>query len=202
MNVDKIVNALNKMYAELYSSRKFCENCDACDLKGGEKFDFAVKVGKNYGDKLKVLVIGKESKEKHTNVGTTESFEVQKNQHYRRTYDILNYLINDVPIDNYNGYKHISEKEISTLNAFFALTNHYHCYFGKKAHSRSSSNCMWYHCAGIVKQEIEILNPDVIIIQAGWAAKESTDLNDLEKILPIEKGNLHKAPERRVRHSD
>lgn len=188
MNVDKIKTTLNEMYVSIYKNCKFCEGCDAVNRKKEASIihDRAVKIGTKYGEKLKVLIIGKESKSMHSETGETESFETQNNQHYRRTYDILNYLINDISLDSYDGYHHVSENELSTLNAFFALTNHYHCSFGENAHSKQSSNCMWYHCAEIVKKEIEILDPDIIVIQAGWSAKKNTRKSDIERIIPTD----------------
>lgn len=192
MNVNKIKTALNEMYASVYQSCTFCKDCDACKLYNEESIihDCAVKIGEKYGEKLKVLLLEKESKTMHNETGETEAFETQNNQHYKRTYDILNYLINDISIDSYDGYHHVSENELSTLNKFFALTNHYHCSFGKNAHSKKSSNCMWYHCAEIVKKEIEILDPDLIVIQSGWSAKENTNISDIECIAPNDNNKL------------
>ena len=33
---------------------------------------------------------------------------------------------------------------------------------------------MWGNCAAIVRQEIAVLQPEVIVIQAGWSAREKT----------------------------
>ena len=190
--MQQIRERLEKELKNLFEG-EVCRNCDAskysCEKDAVCK-DHAVKIGRKYGEKIKVLIIGKESKCKHCSVQEPENFETQNNQHYRRTYDILNYLINDVDIEEYNGYQHVSEKKLSNLHEYFALTNQYHCFFGTKAHGRKTFGNMWDSCAKIVQKEIEILDPDIIVIQEAWSTKNGAE-KYIQKLLKPEE-NLKK----------
>lgn len=158
-----------------------------------------LKIGKRYGEKAKILFIGKENKNRSAGLtpAEPESFLTQKNQHYNRTRFILSALLGECDEDavsKYDGYAFASPND-DTLHRYFALTNHYHCVFKQKADARQyhgikANNTMWYNCVEIVRKEIEILEPDVIVIQSGWSVKENA-LTDIKKYFN-EKWDLRK----------
>ncbi len=197
-----IVNELNSIEMKLkdmYDEHFCCDGRCKCFNDCSKKMDFDyessiicnrnLKVGKYYGEKTKVLFIGKENTHRSESLTPVEpeSFLTQKNQHYKRTKFMLSAFLdecNEADINNYDGYNFTSSNE-DTLHKYFALTNHYHCAYKKKAdankyHGITSDNTMWYNCVEIVRKEIEILEPDVVVIQSGWSAKEKA-LKDIRK---------------------
>ena len=160
---------------------KAAEGIDAIATSEYSFFDDrCARIGKNYGlpGIPKIVFIGKESRCKHTETTAPEDFEEQKNQHYSRTRGILAALLGmteRIETDR-KLYWFPSENASGTykLHRIFALTNHYHCAFKKteKAHGVRSTDGMWYNCAEIVKKELKILNPDIVVIQAGWSTKQ------------------------------
>lgn len=197
--INSISSAMKEMYDGKFLCNGKCESFGDCSKK--MEFDSEssiicnrnLKVGKQYGDLTKILFIGKENTNRSTELTPVEpaSFITQTNQHYRRTKFILSALLgkcDEDDINNYDGYNFTSQNE-DTLHNYFALTNHYHCAFKKKVdadkyHGIKSSNTMWYNCVEIVRKEIEILEPDVVVIQSGWAAKENA-LKDIRKYFSV-----------------
>ncbi len=193
--LNRIELKMKEMYDEQFDCNGKCKCFDDCSKK--MKFDFEssiicnrnLKVGNRYGEKTKILFIGKENTNRSTSLIPVmpANFITQTNQHYKRTKFILSALLSECDeddINNYDGYAFISKNE-ETLHKYFALTNHYHCAFKKKVdadkyHGIESNNTMWYNCVEIVRREIEILEPDVIVIQSGWSAKEKC-LKDISR---------------------
>lgn len=186
---------LKEMYDEQFNCNGKCKCFGDCSKEMDFDFESSIicnrnlKVGKLYGKKTRILFIGKENTNRSTSLTPVEpeSFLTQKNQHYKRTKFMLSALLgecNEEDINNYDGYNFISPHE-DTLHKYFALTNHYHCAFKKnvdacKCHGIKCNNAMWYNCVEIVRKEIEILEPDVIVIQSGWSAKGKA-LTDIRK---------------------
>lgn len=188
--MNKYINCLSKMYNHHYSNDGKCDCVEECKnsicYNNVAYHDNSiicnknVKVGIEYGSNKypKVLIIGKEPTNSQIVIEEPASFFNQKNQHYKRTFAILCKLIFGCQIDDYNGYNESEGNRkdyIKIANKYFALTNHYHCAYKKsvKKHGIKCSDVMWDNCAEIVKKEINILQPDIIVIQAGWTANSS-----------------------------
>lgn len=163
---------------------KAAEEIDAISKSDYSFFDdCCAKIGENYGLSgiPKIVFIGKESTCKHTETTVPENFEEQKNQHYRRTRAILAALLGitdeiEVGSEIYS-FRPENSSDTYKLHTIFSLTNHYHCAFKKtkKAHGVRSTYVMWDKCTEIVKKELKILNPDIVVIQAGWSTKQGAD---------------------------
>jgi uracil-DNA glycosylase len=148
----------------------------------------SAKVGKNYSrEKTKIVFIGKEDVSSIKEPEEPASFTDTKNQHYRGTKLILAALLGYCTIDNItNKEKYIVGEE--SLHERFSLTNHYHCTFKTtkqlgKRHGIKNSDAMWDNCAKIVKKELELLSPNIVVIQSGWSArKKSTPESRIEGV--------------------
>ncbi len=189
---------LKKMYdGRFHESKCACfEECKSDDYDKDCSFicNKSAKIGKNYPkESIKILFVGKEDVSRLEETCETGSFADTKNQHYRGTKFVLAALLGYCEVsDITNKEKFVVGEE--SLHERFALTNHYHCAFKTrnqqgKRHGIKSTNIMWYHCAEIVRQEIKILCPDVVVIQAGWSAREKTPvqsrLNDIKNYFDV-----------------
>lgn len=193
---DNYVCELHKAYSEKCFPNGRCpyfEECskgrsynEECSIISNQN----VKIGEEYGKCYpKILFIGKEntSRTPFDEIGRPADFIEQKNQHYVRTKFILAALLGSISkeqISEYNGYDHPEIKEEKELCKKFALTNHYHCAFKKdnKNHGIKVTDTMWDNCAKITAQEIEVLEPDIIVIQGGWSAKDKHTANKMNGI--------------------
>jgi uracil-DNA glycosylase len=108
-------------------------------------------------------------------VGAPADFTEVSNQHYRATKHILGALLGCCDVSDVTNKAHTVRSE-DTLSKRFAMTNHYHCAFRQsdKKHGVRTTDFMWENCAEIVRLELEILKPHVVVIQSGWSARESS----------------------------
>lgn len=155
-------------------------------MKNGHSF-FAnrnARIGANYGlpGIPRIVFIGKESTSSSSATQAPVSFREQKNQHYRRTRATLAALLgitDKIDEKNQGTYSFIlpGSKNKYELHTLFALTNHYHCAFKKteKVHGVPTTDIMWHNCARVVKAELDILKPDIIVIQSGWSTKRHAE---------------------------
>lgn len=183
---------LNKMYSSQFqNSVCVCfEECKTNDYDVGCSFlcNRSTKLGKNYSrEKIKIVFVGKEDVSPIKEICEPASFTGTKNQHYRCTKLMLAAILGYCPVEDItNKEKYIVGEE--SLHERFALTNHYHCAFktikqSGKRHGIKNSDAMWDNCANIVRKELEILSPNIVVIQAGWSAREkSTSKSRIEGI--------------------
>ena len=175
--------SLNKMYNNQFQNSVCAcfEECKTDDFDVGCSFicNRSAKVGKKYSrEKIRIVFIGKEDVSSIKDLDEPASFISTKNQHYRGTKSILAALLGHCSVDDItNKEKYIKDEE--TLHESFALTNHYHCTFkttkqSGKRHGIKNSDAMWDNCANVVKKELEVLSPSVVVIQAGWSARKKS----------------------------
>ncbi len=184
--------SLNKMYnIQFQNSVCACfEECKTDNFDVGCSFicNRSAKLGKNYSrEKIKIVFVGKEDVSRLKEIDELASFTGTKNQHYRATKLILAALLGYCSVDDItNKEKYIVGEE--SLHERFALTNHYHCTFktteqSGKRHGIKTSDTMWNNCANVVKKELEVLSPNVVVLQAGWSArKKSTTKSRIEGV--------------------
>lgn len=173
-----------KVYAEKGFGQYICPCFEKCKRNG---FDYdssficnkSAKIGKYYSQqRIKIVFIGKEDVSAIKDLEKPAEFTDTKNQHYRGLKLILAALLDEYDVDKLtNEYVYVKGEE--SLHERFALTNQYHCAFKTKEqdgkrHGIKTSETMWENCAKIVKLELEVLHPDVVVIQAGWSAKQKT----------------------------
>ena len=181
-------NALDEMYNRRYSleqgGKRVCScfsECEAAEYCPACSFicNRSARVGNRYESmNTKVVFIGKEDTACHLKTVAPANFHEQKNQHYIGTKHILAALLGKCSVDAITNYpsKEAHFDGEDTLCEVFALTNHYHCAFknNKKHHGVNTTTKMWDNCATLVRAELEILLPNVVVIQAGWSANRNT----------------------------
>lgn len=162
---------LNRMYQEHYRDGK-CPYYSECfaSAAGPSKFefDYAAKVGVNYGEAgfPKILIVGQEGKSGHTETGKTSESIEQNNEHYRKTLYTLALLLGETKPASFSVNDLKSSEELLKR---FCLTNYYKCAL-QGSDSQACRNLphtkeMKENCHHILEKEIEILEPDVVIIQ-------------------------------------
>ena len=176
-------NELEKMYNERYIN-KVCDCFNECKSTDYDKncsliCNRSARIGTRYESmKTRIVFIGKEDVSFHDKITEPSSFSAVTNQHYTGTKLLLAALLNyckENEIKNYKS-KSIHFNGEDKLHEEFALTNHYHCAFkkSKNNHGVKTSDLQWENCASLVRRELEILRPHIIVLQAGWSAKKSS----------------------------
>lgn len=179
-------DTLDEMYKQRYAAQQYGERVCACFgeceakrflLEHSFICNRSARVGNRYEQtKTRVVFIGKEDISTHRKTDAPASFCKEKNQHYVGTKHILAALLGKCSVDAITNHKskeqHFDGED--TLHEEFALTNHYHCAFreNNNHHGVKTTSKMWDNCASIVRYELEILRPHIVIVQAGWSAKE------------------------------
>lgn len=174
---------LNEMYENIYCNESCgnrCEHWEKCkpnDPKKPVKFYFdRVKVGKEYGTIYpKILFSGLEGKhDNKDNYRITEISNPSKdatNSHYIGVRYVLSYLLSNLlgekpPINA--SIEELSNDRFVEYLKHFCLTNIYKCAFGQPSQSRglTHTKSMRDECYKIFLKEIDILHPEIIVIQA------------------------------------
>ena len=137
------------------------------------------KLGGNYGkSEIKIVFVGKEGandqKESFSIDEPAELAQVRRdNTHYFGTIYTAAYLLsNEKP-----NCGTIDQQSLMKYNAYsrdFCLTNYFKCAFKTekqegKYHGVKNSTLMKKNCAKILLKEIEVLQPDVVVIQGKFA---------------------------------
>ena len=170
---------VEKVYKKYYKcDDNKCIHFSECSEKALKKYivdwdsSYAAKVGDNYplkinGKEVRIVVVGKESKHKGVPCDRPAYLNEANNLHYVRTYEILcemlNYNWKDGRIEDCNNYSDMSDSNLSA----FALTNRYRCAFKKVKGDTSAINYkkQTANCLNILREELEILKPTVLVIQ-------------------------------------
>lgn len=191
--MSKQVETLKKELNEMY--RTAFENCEKCNYehcgihktsyKDKIKYDYAAHLGEKYGEgKYKVLFVGKEGLKHHEEVDKTQSILNTKpnNKHYLGTIYTLALLNDKKP----ESMKLNDLKEYENIHKQFCLTNYFKCAFleenddTQKVRGLPGNTYMKDHCYEILIKEIEILKPDLVIIQGKFTTKPFWDALDEE----------------------
>lgn len=174
------VNKLNEMYDKIYfneSCENRCEHWEKCKPNEPIKFCFdRVKVGKEYGTIYpKILFSGLEGK--HDDKGNYRITKISNpsqdatNSHYVGVRYVLSYLLSNLlgetPPVNADISELSNERFVEYLK-HYCLTNIYKCAFGETNNSRGLTHTkgMQDECYKIFLREIDILRPEILVIQA------------------------------------
>ncbi len=190
----------NKELEKMYNEKYYCNN-GVCsfyeDCKKRRNLDFIsfrqdrVRVGKNYGNGVpNILFVGiegfpdKEWQDKnHIVLGHHEPSKNADNPHYNGVKFILEYLLNSDKKPILSIAHKICEKYNDKTDKF-ALTNLYKCAFPNKSEDQKRglphTKAMQRNCQKILIDEIKVMDPDILIIQASdsnWPEGLSDRLN-------------------------
>lgn len=170
---------VEKVYKKYYKcDDNKCIFFSECSEKALKKYivdwdsSYAAKVGDNYplkinGKEVRIVVVGKESKCKGVPYDKPAYLNEANNLHYVRTYEILcemlNYNWQEGKIKTGNNYSNMPDSDLSA----FVLTNRYRCAFKKVKCGTSTINYkkQTANCLNILREELEILKPTVLVIQ-------------------------------------
>lgn len=159
---------LQELYNDYYYGNK-CNYFDSCSAslrtKSSEHWavnDWSARVGKNYdltinGKKVRILIIGKESKNFLEKLSEPSGWWPEINRHYSITYQTLKDMFSYYPKNNNNP-----------VLTMFTLTNVQRCAFRKYKDQTSgipNTKEQTINCTKITQEEIKILEPTVILIQ-------------------------------------
>lgn len=156
--------------------RKYCNNgCCPCFQQCSEnmenpkiKCDYATRVGENYGqgDLPKVVILGLESVHQHNeHTPPASSIKDTNNEHYRKTlYTLAMCLKGTQP----KAYSVKALEKYESLLSSYCLTNYYKCAFSddqNKVNGLDHSRSMKENCYKILLEELDILEPDLLVVQ-------------------------------------
>lgn len=119
------------------------------------------------------------------------------NPHYLKTfYTVAQILLDSKDLPKGFRKKHMSKSKFEDLRHSFALTNYYKCAFSNdnKNSNVHHSKTMEKYCSRHLLQEIEILKPDIVIIQGKdhtnfWEQINYCEAPQTKTIIPIKNNN-------------
>lgn len=165
---------LEELYKRVYPCSRFSEcskNGKNCVPGCGHKF-YKAKLGKDYGkaDGTKIMFVGKEATD---DCGDMSLYSIEEpsdiatcphnNYHYFKTIYTAAILANKTP----RAPDRKDLLEFGNLRHSFCLTNFYKCAFkvNTNNHNIKTNPAMSKSCGTILLREIEVLQPDIIVIQ-------------------------------------
>lgn len=177
MKREDYVNVLEKMYEEYYTGEGgYCKYFGECKKGIDEPCKFAsdkAMVGEEYGNSSsvpRIVFVGKEG------IHSDEKGKVIKdvylperdapNSHYRGLRYVMAYLL--CGIFEENKPCDATQKTLnnySNATKYIALLNFFKCAFGEGTRSLSHTFSMETKCQEIMLREIEILEPNILVIQ-------------------------------------
>ena len=159
---------------KLYNDNNKCPYYDECSnsmsCKNKLKF-YRTRIGLNYDNApIKILVVGQEDVGEGKQYSCCEPCTMEDagyNPHYLRTfYTVAQILLESKDLPESFSKKDMSQSKFEDLRHSFALTNYYKCAFSNNNNSKvKHSPTMEKNCSKHLLQEIEILKPDIVIIQ-------------------------------------
>lgn len=175
----KYEDELCDMYESIYESNCNYEHCSRGMSKTLQniKFDYATKIGLCYGQEGvdKVLVVGKESATAHAKIEKpVDNISDAPNPHYRGTLYTLALLLSETSPRS-TAVKDL--KDYNNLLKQFCLTNYFKCAFrkGNEVRSIPVNKSMRNSCYKLLIREIEILKPDIVIVQGKFTSRPFWD---------------------------
>jgi len=170
------------MYHAHYSYNGTCE----CFLSCSENMPNAsgincckLKLGENYGKDIpKIMFVGKEGISPNPDISNPSKItEVHNNNfHYFGTIHTLSYILKKISGDEFLDRDRIngeSLRRFDDLGANMCLTNYFKCAFRKEKsnnHDVTVNDRMKENCPAILAKEIEILKPDILIMQGKFSS--------------------------------
>jgi len=179
MEVKDYKAALEAMYREVYRAGR-CFSADVCErTRTGEYMlltcvhqFYKAKLGSRYGKdgRLRVMFVGKEG----TSQGVLSGYEIgepipvgdaeKRNSHYFGTIYTAALLLDETKPSSFIREDLLS---LSEIHHCFCLTNYFKCAFkAEEKHSNVRTAAkMGKNCAKILLREIDVLRPQVIVMQ-------------------------------------
>lgn len=144
--------------------------CNSTTYENRLRF-YRVRVGSHYNDEsIKVLIVGLED------VGSNNAYtchepctmkEAGYNPHYLRTFYTVAHILLDENKWPTDYIQDIRQHRFEKLRHRFAMTNYYKCVFSNndKRTGKKHTKEMEQNCSEHLQKEIEMLKPDIVILQ-------------------------------------
>ena len=185
---------------KIYNDDNKCPYFDKCSssmsCKNKLKF-YRTRIGSNYDNEpIKILVVGQEDVGEGKQYSCCEPCTMEDagyNPHYLRTfYTVAQILLDSKDLPKGFNKEHMSQGKLEDLQHSFALTNYYKCVFSDSNQNSDvhHSKTMEKHCSRHLLQEIEILKPDIVIIQGKnhknfWEQIDYCEVPETIKRIPV-----------------
>ncbi len=176
-NYEQYQAELEHVYEEVYSHLGQCsffEMCSSNMEKPKFQCDFAARVGVNYGSGKypKVLMLGQEGTTGHTAFAEpSRSLQGASKQHYPKTLYTLALILNR---EQPKSWAQEDLQKYEGLFTHYALTNYYKCAFSNdsdKVNGLSHNNAMKNHCYKLLLKEMDVLEPDLMVVQGKFTTE-------------------------------
>lgn len=198
---------LEDMYGRVYGCDGKCACFSECSkkMKNSAKINCCkLKIGSDYGLNIpKIMFVGKEGVNQAATIESpVKVSEVKSNNtHYFGTIHTLAYILKRITSDEFCNRDIINQSSLSQfddLHTKFCLTNYYKCAFRDKDdgnHNVKTNNVMKKNCPIVLTNEIEILKPNIIIMQGKFSTtkfdgQKGTLLSICQPCSDVENENL------------
>lgn len=159
----------------LYNDDGKCPHYNECaksmNCKNKLKF-YRTRIGSNYdNEQIKIMVVGQEDVGESKEYSCCEPCTMEDagyNNHYLRTfYSVAQILLDSKDLPEGYTKEYMSKSKFEDLRHSFVLTNYYKCAFSDndKNSGVEHSKTMEKYCSENLLSEIEMLMPDIVIMQ-------------------------------------
>ena len=173
-------------YNDLYFNKIYdngtCPHLEECNRKNYEYGHtcYRAKIGKEYENaEIRIMFVGKEAPNDSKSVTSPAKVrEVRSdNRHYFGLYYTALLILSDIVPNN---TKQSTLVEHEGLEEQDCLTNYYKCAFKKKdekdkIHGIATNSKMKKYCPILLTKEIDLLRPDIVVIQGKFTGKAFWD---------------------------
>ena len=185
---------------QIYTDSFKCPHFEECSgsMEPNNKLKFyRTRIGSNYDEEqIKILVVGQEDVgegKKYTCCEPCTMEEAGYNPHYLKTfYSVAHILLDDKDLPKGYNKDDMSQSKYENLRHSFSLTNYYKCVFSDSTNKSgvNHSKAMEKHCSEHLIKEIEMLKPDILILQGKghptfWNRIEYSEVEKTKRIFSI-----------------
>ena len=188
---------------QIYTDGFKCPHFEECSgsMEPNNKLKFyRTRIGSKYDEEqIKILVVGQEDVGEGEKYTCCEPFTMEEagyNPHYLKTfYSVAQILMDDKDLPKGYNKDDMSQSKYENLRHSFSLTNHYKCVFSDSTNNSgvNHSKTMEKYCSEHLIKEIEMLKPDILILQGGlptfWKRIISSEVEKAERKFSINNKN-------------
>lgn len=189
---------------QMYTDDSKCPHFEECSnsIKPNNKLKFyRTRIGSKYDEEqIKILVVAQEDVGKGKEYTCCEPCTMEEagyNPHYLKTfYSVAHILLDEKELPKGYNKDDMSQSKYEDLRHSFSLTNYYKCVFSDNANNSEvkHSKVMEKYCCEHFIKEIEMLKPDILIIQGKghptfWKQIEYNEVGETKRTFSINNKN-------------
>lgn len=189
---------------QIYTDGFKCPHFEECSgsMEPNNKLKFyRTRIGSKYDEEqIKILVVGQEDVgegKKYTCCEPCTMEEAGYNPHYLKTfYSVAQILLDDKDLPKGYNKDDMSQSKYENLRHSFSLTNYYKCVFSDSTNNSgvNHSKAMEKYCSEHLIKEIEMLKPDILILQGKghptfWKRIKNSEVEKAERKSSINNKN-------------